>query len=86
MKYLDINLDIGEGFNIEEEMMPLINSCNIACGGHAGNILEMTRLISLAKKHQVKIGAHPSYPDKENFGRVSMDISKKDPKERLKKQ
>jgi UPF0271 protein len=86
MKYLDINLDIGEGFNIEEEVMPLINSCNIACGGHAGNILEMTRLISLAKKHQVKIGAHPSYPDKENFGRVSMDISKKDLKESLEKQ
>jgi len=86
MKHLDINLDIGEGFNIEDKLMPLINSCNIACGGHAGNIIEMTRLIALAKKHQVKIGAHPSYPDRENFGRVSMDISKKALKESIEKQ
>ena len=54
MKHLDINLDIGEGFNIEDKLMPLINSCNIACGGHAGNIIEMTRLIALAKKQPDK--------------------------------
>ena len=50
MKELDINVDIGEGFNIEAEIMPLIQSCNIACGGHAGNNKEMSKLISLARQ------------------------------------
>ena len=77
MKELDINVDIGEGFNIEAEIMPLIQSCNIACGGHAGNNKEMSKLISLARQNNVKIGVHPSYPDKDNFGRISMNIDNK---------
>ena len=56
MKELNINVDIGEGFNIEAEIMPLIQSCNIACGGHAGNNKEMSKLISLARQNNVKIG------------------------------
>ena len=75
MKKFDINVDLGEGFGIEQEIMPLIHSCNIACGGHAGNNAEMKRCIVLATKYGVKIGAHPSYPDKENFGRVSIKIN-----------
>ena len=67
MKNFDINLDVGEGCLIEKDLMPLIQSCNIACGGHAGSDIEIMKCISLAKIHQVKIGAHPSYPDKENF-------------------
>ena len=77
MKNFDINLDVGEGCLIENDLMPLIQSCNIACGGHAGSDIEIMKCISLAKIHQVKIGAHPSYPDKENFGRKSMRIDKK---------
>ena len=55
--------------------MPLISACNIACGGHAGDVKTMTKTLLLAKENKVEIGAHPSYPDKENFGRVSMKIS-----------
>ena len=77
MKNFDINVDVGEGYLIENDLMPLIQSCNIACGGHAGSDIEIIKCISLAKIHQVKIGAHPSYPDKENFGRTSIQIDEK---------
>jgi len=73
--YIDINCDVGEGIGNENELMPLISSCNIACGGHAGNLETMTEVVISAKENGVKVGAHPSYPDRENFGRVSMDIS-----------
>ena len=75
MHKLDINCDVGEGIGNEHELMPLIQSCNIACGGHAGNDLLMKKIVVLAIKHKVKIGAHPSYPDIENFGRRSMRIN-----------
>lgn len=71
---ININADVGEGLNNEEEIMPFLMSCNIACGGHAGDSKTIDKTIKLAKKHNLKIGAHPSYPDKANFGRISMDI------------
>ncbi|MDP2089752.1 MAG: 5-oxoprolinase subunit PxpA [Flavobacteriaceae bacterium] len=74
MKQLDINCDVGEGVNNESQLMPFIQSCNIACGGHAGDEKLMNFVVDLAIKHQLKIGAHPSYPDKENFGRKSIII------------
>ena len=77
MVNFDINVDMGEGHLIEKDLMPIIQSCNIACGGHAGSDNEIKECIYLAKKHQVKIGAHPSYPDKKNFGRITMQIDKK---------
>ncbi len=73
--YIDINCDLGEGIGNEEQIMPLISSCSIACGGHAGTDLTMFEVAKLAQKNNVKVGAHPSYPDKENFGRVTMEIS-----------
>ncbi|WP_456377634.1 5-oxoprolinase subunit PxpA [Lutibacter sp.] len=75
MKLVDINCDVGEGVGNEAALMPYINSCNIACGGHAGNTELMNFVVALAIKHHVKIGAHPSYPDKENFGRKTILIS-----------
>jgi UPF0271 protein len=75
---IDINCDVGEGIGNEKELLPLISSCNIACGGHAGDTQTMTEVIRLAKVNKVKVGAHPSYPDRENFGRVSMPISEAD--------
>lgn len=72
---IDINCDVGEGIGNEANLFPHISSCNIACGGHAGDKDSMKAIIALAKKHHVKIGAHPSYPDKANFGRVSLQIS-----------
>ncbi|MEM6685267.1 MAG: 5-oxoprolinase subunit PxpB [Bacteroidota bacterium] len=71
---LHINCDVGEGVDNEEILMPYISACNIACGGHAGDLETMQKVVALAKKYQVAIGAHPSYPDWENFGRVSMNM------------
>nr|WP_298925970.1 5-oxoprolinase subunit PxpA [uncultured Allomuricauda sp.] len=71
---ININCDIGEGVGNEAELLPLINSCNIACGGHAGDLGSMTEVVKLAKAHNVEVGAHPSYPDKANFGREVMTI------------
>ncbi|RNC87067.1 MAG: 5-oxoprolinase subunit PxpA [Winogradskyella sp.] len=72
---IDINADVGEGIGNEELLMPYLSSCNIACGGHAGTISTMVHVVKLAKSHNVKIGAHPSFPDKESFGRVEMVIA-----------
>ncbi|QDO94887.1 5-oxoprolinase subunit PxpA [Formosa sediminum] len=72
---IDINADVGEGLHNESELMPYISSCNIACGGHAGDVKTMRTVALLAKKNGVKIGAHPSFPDQKNFGRRPLDIS-----------
>ena len=59
----------------ESQLMPYMSSCNIACGGHVGDKETMRSVVKLAKQHSVKIGAHPSFPDKDNFGRIVMDMS-----------
>lgn len=74
MKQFQINCDVGEGIDNEVYLMPYIQLCNIACGGHAGDEISMKKVVDLAIKNNVKIGAHPSYPDKENFGRKSVAI------------
>ena len=73
---IDINSDVGEGIGNEDQLFPLISSCNIACGGHAGDLETMLSVVRLAKKNNLKIGAHPSFPDRKNFGRKTMNISK----------
>ncbi|CAM1358153.1 5-oxoprolinase subunit PxpA [Tenacibaculum xiamenense] len=80
---IDINCDVGEGIGNEAQLLPFISSCNIACGGHAGDLQTIDKVIELAKQYKVKIGAHPSFPDKENFGRKVMDISSSELKESL---
>ncbi len=75
---IDINADVGEGIGNESALMPYLSSCNIACGGHAGDLQTMTTIVKLAKADHVKIGAHPSFPDKANFGRVDMKLSAAD--------
>ncbi len=74
---IDINADVGEGFD-DASIYRCISSCNIACGGHAGSTTSMLFAIRHAKTYNVAIGAHPSYPDKENFGRKYLDIPLKD--------
>ncbi len=71
---IDINCDLGEGVGNDHLLMPHLSSCNIACGGHAGDDDTMRSTITLALAHQVKIGAHPSFPDRENFGRIEMHL------------
>lgn len=75
-KTIDINCDLGEGTGNDALLMPFISSCNIACGGHYGDKETMAATIRLAKDHHVKVGAHPSFPDKKNFGRKILIISK----------
>lgn len=70
----EINVDMGEGFGPwkmgpDEDIMPLIDAANIACGGHAGDPKIMERMVELAKKYGVRCGAHVGLPDKEGFGR-----------------
>jgi len=72
---MDINCDLGEGLSNDAQIMPFITSCNIACGAHAGNKNLMTTTVLLAKKNHVKIGAHPSFIDRANFGRIEMNVS-----------
>jgi UPF0271 protein len=75
---IDFNCDVGEGIANEHLLMPHITSCNIACGGHFGDENSIDKTILLALKNNVLIGAHPSFPDKENFGRKWMHISDED--------
>jgi UPF0271 protein len=85
-RLIHINCDMGEGLGNEHLFMPYISACNIACGGHAGDAETIHRVVSLAKKYGVRIGAHPSYPDRENFGRISMEVSKENLLETIQKQ
>lgn len=72
---MDINADLGEGGGNDERIMPLITSCNIACGGHYGDEDSIRKSVRLAKKNRLKIGAHWSFPDRKNFGRKVLDLS-----------
>lgn len=73
---MDINCDMGEGIGNEAALMPYIDSANIACGFHAGDAATMREVILLCLQYNVNIGAHPSFPDRENFGRTSMLLTK----------
>jgi UPF0271 protein len=73
-QWVDLNCDLGEGCTTDEAIMPFISSANIACGYHAGDEATIKKTLSLAKAFQVAVGAHPSYPDRANFGRKEMDL------------
>ena len=72
---IDLNADLGEGAGHDEELFELISSANIATGFHAGDSDSMHAAVSAAKKHGVAVGAHPSFFDRENFGRKELKIS-----------
>ncbi len=78
-RVIDLNCDLGESYgkplaNLDEQIMPYISSCNIACGFHSGDPQTISRTIQAAIAQEVKIGAHPSYPDLQGFGRRFMEI------------
>jgi UPF0271 protein len=75
MQCIDLNCDLGEGGAHDAELMRLISSANIACGGHAGDDASMRATIRLALRHGVAIGAHPGYEDREHMGRRPMNLS-----------
>lgn len=71
MTSIDINADLGEGDPYDAELLAVVSSCNIACGGHAGDADSMLETVVSAIENDVAIGAHPSYPDREGRGRRS---------------
>ena len=83
MNSIDINSDLGEFRNEKQltnelNILNYISSCSIACGGHVGDSNSIKTIIEACKKHSIAIGPHPSYPDKEGFGRRMIDIESKD--------
>ncbi len=74
-----LNCDMGEGFGLwslgdDELLMPLVSMANVACGFHAGDPVIMRQTVALAKEHRVRVGAHPSYPDLQGFGRRAIEM------------
>jgi len=80
---IDLSADLGEGSTGEDEIWPLITSANVACGGHIGDEESMRHAATRAARHNVRLGAHPSYSDRANFGRVSLEIRSHDLRESL---
>lgn len=72
---IDLNADLGEGCINDEALLKLVSSANIACGFHAGDADLMRQSVRWAIKYDVAIGAHPSFPDRENFGRTPMTLA-----------
>ncbi len=78
---IDLNADVGEatdaaGVEVERTLMELVTSVNVACGGHAGDDDSMKATVAAALDHAVRVGAHPSYPDRAGFGRRAMEIDR----------
>ena len=71
MAEIDLNADLGEGGDYDEELLQIVSSCNVACGGHAGDAESMGLTVRSAIANGVAVGAHPAYPDREGFGRAS---------------
>lgn len=77
---IDLNSDVGESFGnyklgMDEDVIPLISSANVACGYHAGDPAVMRQTVALAHQHGVGLGAHPGLPDLVGFGRRNMDVT-----------
>ena len=80
MAKIDLNCDLGESFGaykigMDDKVIPLITSCNIACGFHASDPVVMKKTVQMAAEAGIGIGAHPGYPDLMGFGRRNMTIS-----------
>ena len=71
MASIDLNADLGEGDPYDEELLQIVSSANVACGGHAGDVESMAQTVRSAIANGVAIGAHPGYPDRDGFGRQS---------------
>jgi UPF0271 protein len=70
---IDLNADLGEGMD-DALVLPFLTSASVACGMHAGSPLTMSRTVALALSRGVRVGAHPGYADRENFGRTAMQL------------
>lgn len=72
---IDLNCDLGEGSALDAEIIPLVSTINVACGFHAGDPETAWAALSAAAKLGVQVGAHPSFPDREHFGRHELKRS-----------
>lgn len=80
MYRVDLNSDLGESFGrytlgMDEKVIPLITSANVACGYHASDPVVMEKTISMAKEAGIRVGAHPGFPDLMGFGRRNMNVT-----------
>ena len=73
--WIDLNCDMGEGLDSDPRIMPLVTSANVACGFHASDPTTMRRTVHLAREYGVAVGAHPSYADREGFGRRAVNAT-----------
>jgi UPF0271 protein len=71
---IDLNADVGEGFADDERLLDVVTSANVACGLHAGSVETMRMVCAAAASRGVAIGAHPSYRDREGFGRRELEV------------
>jgi UPF0271 protein len=71
---IDLNADVGEGFGDDERLLDVVTSANVACGFHAGSAETMRTVCAAAAPRGVAVGAHPSYRDREGFGRRELDV------------
>ena len=78
MSSLDLNADLGEGVGNDAAMLAIVSSASIACGGHAGDEASMRAALRAAKAAGGVVGAHPGFPDRQNFGRTRMLLSPED--------
>jgi len=76
-RHIDINADIGEGWD-DASIVPFVNSVNIACGGHTGDETSMLAALELAARYRARAGAHPSWPDRDGFGRRAMEMPREE--------
>lgn len=77
---IDLNADLGESYGVwrlgaDEDLLPLLSSANVACGWHGGDPRIMDATVAAARAAGVAVGAHPSFPDRDGFGRRAMDVS-----------
>lgn len=75
---MNVNSDLGEGAGHDDEILPLIDSANVCCGVHAGSLTESIRTARRCAELGVQVGAHPSFDDRENYGRLEMDLAPDD--------
>ncbi len=80
---MQLNCDMGEAFGIysfgaDEALMEHVGLANVACGFHGGDPVVLQETVRLAKQHGVRVGAHPSYPDREGFGRRAIEMGREE--------
>jgi UPF0271 protein len=75
VRRIDLNADVGEGSSADDTLLAVVSSASIACGVHAGDATTMAATLAAAARHAVTVGAHPSYDDREGFGRRHVEVT-----------